>query len=95
MAKPPPSRKSKGECMQFSKGGCSLTVKYKPHVVSQHSLEALAAGSQDLTHPCAVCPYIPSYPPHLVFGNDHSPRVVSKPLQSLLLQLRFYQYESL
>jgi hypothetical protein len=58
----PSSPKSKGALTRFSDGGCSLTTGYKPHMVSQHSLEAPTAGSRDLTHSCAVCPYILPYP---------------------------------
>jgi hypothetical protein len=79
-----PACVSKGERAQFSMGGRALTTKYKPHVVSQHSLEAPTTGSHDLTHSCTVCPYILHHPPRLDYGNDHSPMVVSKPQQPLL-----------
>ena len=58
----PRSRKAKGELAQVSKGGLSLTTKYKPHAGSQHSFESPTTGSRDLTHSPAICPYIPRHP---------------------------------
>ncbi len=80
----PGSHMSKGDRAQFSKGGRALTTEYRPHAGSQHSFEAPNTGSHDLTHSCAICPYIPCHPRCLVFGNNHSPRVVSKPQKPLL-----------
>jgi hypothetical protein len=59
---PPHSRKSKGELARFSKGGFSLTNKYKPNAGSHQSFESPTTGSRDLTHSPAVCPYILRYP---------------------------------
>jgi hypothetical protein len=55
-----------------------------PHVVSQLCFEASTAGSDDLTHSFAVCPYTPRDPPSLVFGNGRSLRVAREPQQPLL-----------
>jgi hypothetical protein len=59
---PPGSFISKGELAQVSKGGCDLTTKHNPHVVSQQSGEALTTASRNLTHSYIVCPYIPHHP---------------------------------
>jgi hypothetical protein len=54
----PSSFTSKGELAQISKGGCNLTSKYKPHMVSQHSGEAPTTANRNLTHSYGVCPYV-------------------------------------
>jgi hypothetical protein len=58
----PGSFTSKGELARFSKGGCNLTIEYKPHMVTQHSGEAPATASCGLTHSYGIHLYIPRYP---------------------------------
>jgi hypothetical protein len=80
---PPSSFTSKGELAQIFKGTCDLTSEYKPHVVSQHSGEAPTTASTTSLTPTASASTFHVIPCWLVFGDDHSPRVVNASLQPL------------
>jgi hypothetical protein len=80
----PSSFTSKGELTQISKGGCNLTTEYKPHIVSSTAVRPPPQPATSSLTPASSAPTFHVTPLCLIFGNDNSPSVVSKPQQPLL-----------